>query len=243
MFKRRSSTTFYCFSPPVMIATFVIEISLALYTIFRYRLTPLSRLVVMTLYCLALFQLSEYFVCGGFGVDALQWSRIGYVAITLLPPLGLHILYVLVKKPERRLVYAAYASAVAFSAYFLFHDQAFSGHVCAGNYVIFQLTTLATWLYAAFYYGWLLTAVGLGMRWYLRQREAFRRKGIAGLIVGYAVFIVPTGIAVVLNPAVMSGIPSVMCGFAVIFALILAFYIMPVVDGGERKPAKRTKRS
>lgn len=235
MFKRRSSATFYCFSPPVMIATFVIELCLALYTVYRYKLTPLSRLVVLTLSCLALFQVSEYFVCGGAGMNAMQWSRVGYVAITLLPPLGIHILYILANEKSRRLVYGAYATAAVFGAYFLFHDQAFSGHLCAGNYVIFQLTTIATLLYALYYYGWLLTAVILGLSWRKTVRDIRRRKAITALVIGYGVFIIPTGIAVVMNPAVLAGIPSVMCGFAVLFAFILALYIIPTMQRAGRK--------
>ena len=63
----------YCFSPPVMIATFVIEVSLAIYTLWRYKLNPVTRLTVALLVCLAIFQLAEYNVCEG----ALLLSGVG----------------------------------------------------------------------------------------------------------------------------------------------------------------------
>jgi hypothetical protein len=226
-FRNKRRNTLYCFSPPVMLATFAIEIGLAVFTIWRYRLSTTARLVLAVLGFLALFQLSEYFVCGGSGLDAMQWSRTGYAAITMLPPLGLHLLHVLAGRKQRRLVSLAYVTAAGFISFFLLHEQAFSGHVCAGNYVIFQLVPLATNLYAAYYYGWLLTAMLLGARWLDTLTKPAMRRAVQGLLVGYLVFLVPTGIATVLNPAVLSGIPSVMCGFAVLFALILVFYVLP----------------
>ena len=82
----------YCFSPPIMVATFILEVAFAIYTIARYKLTPVSRLAVAILIGLAVFQLAEFNVCeGAFGVDSLTWARIGHVAITLLPPLGIQL--------------------------------------------------------------------------------------------------------------------------------------------------------
>jgi len=211
-----------------MLATFTVEIVMAIYVVWRYKLTKLSRLVVATLFFLALFQISEYFVCGGAGLSAMHWSRTGYVAITMLPPLGLHILHVLTGKKERALVWVAYATAAAFIVYFLLYKQAFSGYECTGNYVIFQLGGLATALYAAYYYGWLGTAIVLGLRWRKQQKNNVRRQAIRGLIIGYLVFLVPTSIAVIIDPTAMRGIPSIMCGFAVIFAVLLTFYVLPL---------------
>jgi hypothetical protein len=234
LLRRRQGSTFYCFSPPVMLVTFAVEIILVGYTLWRYRISPLVRLVCATLLALAIFQLSEYFVCGGAGVDAMWWSRVGFVAITLLPPLGLHILHVISGRKQRHLVWAAYATAIAFGTYFLFANQAFSGNECTGNYVIFQITPVATLLYSLYYYGWLGTAVYLGLRWRSQTRKQLLRRGIAGLLVGYAVFLVPTSIAVVFNPEALAGIPSIMCGFAGIFAIILVGYLLPTMRSKRR---------
>jgi len=100
---KSKSVTFNCFSPPVMLATFVVEIIFAAYTVVRYRLNTTGRLVVGMLLALAVFQLCEYHVCGGWGVRASDWSRAGYVAITLLPVLGVHLVYQLAGKSRRGL--------------------------------------------------------------------------------------------------------------------------------------------
>src|SRR5687768_2570427 len=94
-YMKKYTNKLFCFSPPVMIATFAIEIALAIYAVWRYKLNTISRLVVSLLVFLAIFQFAEYMLCGGFGVDGFTWSRIGYVSITMLPPLGLHLATVL----------------------------------------------------------------------------------------------------------------------------------------------------
>ena len=47
-------------------------------------------------------------------------------------------------------------------------------------------------------------------------------QAMRGMVVGYLVFMVPTITANALNPSTLEGLPSIMCGFAVIFAVILA---------------------
>ena len=55
----------YCFSPAVMLATLTIEIILAIYTFWKYKLNAVTKIVIMLLICLALFQWAEYNVCEG----------------------------------------------------------------------------------------------------------------------------------------------------------------------------------
>ena len=231
---KQKSTQFNCFSPPVMIATFTIEVVLAAYTLWRYKMNTLGKLVILTLIALGGFQLCEYQVCGSFGLHASSWSRAGYAAITLLPPLGLHILHVLADKPRRRLVLFAYASMAGFVGYFLLMPRVFNGYACTGNYVIFQIGQHAAWAYGLYYYGWLITAITLGIRWAKRLWEGSKKQrqrvlAIQALVLGYLVFLIPTALANSVKPETRSGIPSIMCGFAVIFALILALYIMPKI--------------
>lgn len=214
-----------------MIATFAIEITLACYTVWRYKLTALTRLVVAALVALGTFQFAEYFVCQQIG-PGMNWSRLGYVAITTLPPLGLHILYVLAHRPGRKLVAFAYTTMVGFAAYFLLYHAAFRGYACTGNYVIFQLGSWPARAYGVYYYGWLVTALALGLRWsgvFTKPTKLQRKRMqcIQALMVGYLAFMLPVALANSVDPSTRAGIPSIMCGFAVVFALILSLYITP----------------
>lgn len=212
-----------------MLATLAIETGLLMYTLWRYKMSRLTRLVALMLLALATFQLAEYNVCSGAGLSATVWSRIGFVSITLLPPLGLHLAHILAKKPVGWLVVLAYATAAIWAIVFAGSDWAFRGHECTGNYVIFQLRDgIITKLYGSYYYGWLLTAVWWATR-ATQHKNGGPKSALLALVFGYFVFLVPTATATIVWPNAAAGIPSIMCGFAVLFAFILSFIILPSV--------------
>jgi hypothetical protein len=231
--KDKGSTKLFCFSPPVMIATFMIEVFLAMYVVFRYKMNPAIRLIAIALGFLALFQISEYFVCTG--PDGIAWSRLGYVAITALPPLGLHILNKTTGRPNNFINKLAYTSMGFLMVYFLVAPNAFAGYQCTGNYVIFQLTSNVSAIYTAYYYGWLLTAFVIGI-WRMRnlKLDKVQKDNTKLLLLGYLVFLVPTAIVNTIRPETTAGIPSIMCGFAVFFALILGLKIAPNLSEVQR---------
>jgi hypothetical protein len=219
----------YCFSPAVMLGTFIVEIGLAIWTLWRYKLNEVGRLAVLLLIFLATFQLAEYNVCATGWIDSITASRIGYIAITTLPPLGIHLAYALAKSKKRPLLWPAYISGAAFAIFFLAIGHALNGHTCYGNYVIFQMVPYAAWLYGLYYYGWMLAGV-----WIATKLATVKTKAaLYGLVIGYAAFIIPTTAANLIDPETIKGIPSIMCGFAVLFALTLVCWILP--KGGIKK--------
>lgn len=222
-----------------MLATFLIEISLMVYTLVRFKMNSQTRLIAALLGFLALFQLAEYNVCGGLlSLDAMTWSRIGYVAITILPPMALHLV-ALIAKAGRRMSYAVaagYGAAIFWISFFAIAPSAFEGHVCAGNYAIFQIGAGAGRFYFGYYY--LMLLVGIGVCIYLIPGAAKRIRILLSLqLAGYLSFLLPTAITNTVNPTTISGIPSIMCGFAVIYALIMALYMLPRLQAG-KKPLK-----
>ena len=228
MFKNKK-LGFFCFSPPVMIATFAIEIALLVLILFQRKINHTTKLICASLFFLALFQLCEYFVCGGMGVGALQWSRLGFIAITTLPPLGLHIIHSIANKKSGLIVWSGYALMGLWILAFGFSETIFSGHKCVSNYVIFQLHDLVGYAYSAYYYGLLLLGIALALKFGEKVKQKNQKEALYGMIIGYLVFLLPTAIANTISPETMAGIPSIMCGFAVLFALILFFYIIPRV--------------
>src|SRR5690606_2790596 len=105
------------------------EVVLLAYVLVRYKMTALTRIAVALLSCLAIFQLAEYNVCGGLGVGASTWSRIGYASIALLPALGVHLTHIIAGKKLNRIVLFGYVNAVAWMTLFGFSSNAFSGHM------------------------------------------------------------------------------------------------------------------
>jgi len=227
----------FCFSPPVMLATFAIEICLAGYMMWRYTLNRVSRLVVTMFGFLAIFQLAEYMVCGGMGMSANTWARIGYVSITMLPPLGVHLAYALAGKKNRAVVTGTYVAAAGFMSYFLLASDVFMGSQCLGNYVIFQLGTSAAHLYTIYYYGLLLFTIGLSFQ-FANSAEDKAKRALHAFIAGYVLFMLPTTVVNTVSPSTIAGIPSIMCGFAVLLALVVSFWVMPLV--GEQREREAT---
>ena len=209
-----------------MLATFAIEIILAIYTLWRYKLNETSRLVIAILVGLSIFQLAEYMVCGGLGVSSLGWARLGYVAITLLPPLGIHLATVLAKKSHPWLLAFSYICAALFIIFFAFITSSITGQVCGGNYIIFNIAPGSSYIYGLYYYGLLLTSVILCWKWARADKKV--RQPLQALAVGYIVFLLPTTTVNLLDSSTMRAIPSIMCGFAVLLALVLAFWILPL---------------
>lgn len=210
-----------------MIATFTIESLLFIYTVARYRMTPLGRIIGASLACLAIFQFAEYHVCGLSTMPA-SWSRVGYVAITLLPALGIHLVQEIAGKSSRLLQGAAYASSLTFAGVFGLNGTIFQGHVCGGNYAIFQMASPMGGIYFTYYYFWLF--VGMALAWYYALSASRNiRKALLLQMFGYVSFVLPTSIVNAVSPQTLSGVPSIMCGFAVTYALILVFMIVPLV--------------
>lgn len=226
---------FYCFSPPIMIITFLLEVIFAIYVVYRYKLTPISRLAIAILLCLAVFQFAEYNICvGALGVDSLTWARIGYVAITFLPPLGLHLASKIAGQKNIPLIGVAYVTAVLFSYIFLFVGPGLTSEQCLGNYVIFDMAPWSIWPYTIYYYGWLVFAVVYSLH-YAAETKGPVKTALSALAIGYLAFIIPTTAVNIIDPSTLAGIPSIMCGFAIILALVLTMKVVPVVQKKARR--------
>lgn len=222
---KRYGNKFLCFSPPVMLATFLIEFAMIFYVIWRYKMSPTVRLVTITLGLLGTFQLAEYMICGGLGLGHSDWARLGYMSITFMPAVGLHLVMTLAKKTIRPLLYAAYLMASVYAAYFATAGNALVGTTCTANYAVFHVNDIGSIIFAAYYYGWLL--IGMGVATYYARRNKKVAPALRWMTVGYASFIVPTTFANIANPSTIAGIPSIMCGFAVLLAAILVWQVLP----------------
>lgn len=234
--RTKKPNTFYCFSPPVMIATFIIEIVFALYTIYRYKFNKLTKLLVATLVFLAIFQFVEYFVCttGNSYNEAL--SRIGYISITMLPPLGIHILATLKDfRHSKYTVGAAYVCAALFISWFLLFTDSLQHHTCLGNYVIFKVYANAAWLFAFYYYVFILAGLILSAKLASQTADRKLKQALYGMSLGYAAFIIPTTTANILDPTTIYGIPSIMCGFAVMLAIVIVTIVLPAAGTARKR--------
>lgn len=209
-----------------MIATFIIEIVGMLWILWQYRNNITSRLIASILLFLALFQLAEYMVCErAVGFSSLDWAKIGFASISILPALGMHLALELSGQRKKIVTWIGYIVALVFAGFFLTIGHGIDTDQCAGNYVIFSLMPSVVYLYAAYYYLWII--VGMAFAYKASQFKTKNKKALHYLAVGYALFIVPTTVVNLVNPDTIAGIPSIMCGFAVLLALCLIFGVAP----------------
>ena len=210
-----------------MIATFAIELILAAIVLIRAHVTRFGKTAGFVLILLATFQFAEYRICTTTGDTPLLWSRIGFVAITLLPVAGLYLVSLVSHKPH--FLKLGYATAAGFVIYFIFVPKSISGAICGGNYVIFNTSNDLYRLYGFYYLGFLLLGIWESVEKIATlQRRTVSKKVLQWLIVGYLSFMGPMGVLYVFVPVARDAIASIMCGFALAFAFMLAFKIVPI---------------
>jgi len=223
----KKSTTFYCFSPPVMLATMVVELALFFYIVYRYKLNPTTRIIALIILLLGLFQFAEFQVCGG--TMAELFMHIGFIAITIMPALGLHLVYRIANKTNRYVLAVSYTFCALFVLILGFRSASFVGYECGGNYSIFTIADKVGGLYFTYYYILLFLSIGLSL-YFAHTANKKVRKALLWQVFGLLSFLLPTGIVNTLHPQTLKAIPSIMCGFAVIYAFVLAFAIAPTVS-------------
>jgi hypothetical protein len=227
--------TLHCFSPPVMIATFGIEVVLATIVFLRYHVTRFGKIAGFVLLLLATFQFAEYRICTSTGDIPLLWSRIGFVAITLLPLAGVYLVSLVSHKPH--FLKLGYATATGFVVYFIFVPKSITGAICGGNYVIFNTSNDLYRLYGFYYLGFLLLGIWESVEKIASlKRRTTAKKVLQWLIVGYLSFMGPMGLVYIFEPTARNAVASIMCGFALAFAFILTFKIVPTYRRAHHQP-------
>lgn len=210
-----------------MALTVIIELVLAGWVIFRHRNSKEARLIVLILLALAVFQIAEYGICEGLlGVHPNVLARIGFASITLLPVLGLHLISTIGGAKQKVLIIVAYASMLMWIAVFLLSD-ALQQQICGGNYVIFNLSTGFGGSFFVYYYLWLLIGATWALSMSISSKVLSVKKRLNWMVVGYGSFAIPSTLIWILSEEAAKGLPSVMCGFAVIFAIVLAAKVTP----------------
>lgn len=223
-----------CFSPEAMMVTLLIEFIGAIWVAVRYRLNQVGWLVVLLLVFLGTFQLAEYLICDDPTLSGHALAQIGYMSITMLPPLGVSLAMALAKKKSLIGQLIMYGFAAAFVIYWGFFKFSIDGEKCYGNYVFIEAHNDAMWVYGTYYYVFLAIGTVMSLYWSFKTSDKRTALALRLLTVGYIVFIAPTIAVSIARPQVDNSIPSVMCGFAVFLALVLIFGVMPF--GGTKRP-------
>jgi hypothetical protein len=189
------------------------------------------------LLCLGVFQLAEHLICTAY---APLWIKIGYVAITLLPPLGIHIISEITKRYTKLLV-IAYSIATFLIALILFLPQLELRAVCQPHFVEVFNSDWFGWVHFSYYAVFVFAAMYL--LWHSIHIHRGDKKEEIWMLVAYIGFVVPALGLFYLKIISHVALPSVMCGFAVIVALILTLVVIPRYYTHVRTQQKGKKRN
>lgn len=206
-----------------MLATMIIECALAVYTFFRYRKGLFSTSVVAALLLLAAFQLSEFQVCSDRSPQF--WSRFGLVAVTLLPVLGLYLISLISHK--KRFLRFGYLVATGFVILIVTAPKDTISSFCGGNYVIFSGPQELFHFFSGYYFSFLVLGIWESLEALNVTRSKWLQRTLQWLVIGYLSFMLPMGFVYAIYPPARLAVASIMCGFALILAFILAFEIAP----------------
>ena len=225
MLKKDHKNIFYCFTPLVSLATFIVEFIFAVYTLIKYRKTEFGRVSIFVLLALASFQLPEYLLCQS-NQSAYRnvLIQIGFIGTAFLPPLGLHLVNLLNDKKYTKLVSFGYIFASFTTILILASKAGDFVHACTGKYVKFGLGSLAEKFYSGTYLIFITSAIVILLYYILKNKNLALNMW---MLVTFLVFLIPAYVLYFFSFYPSDGLPSVMCGFAIFAALILLLKILP----------------
>ena len=213
--------TLYCFTPLATLVTFVVEIIFAIYVFLKYKSGPFARVAILILVFLGLFQLSEYLICKTNHNEL--FTKIGYISITLLPPLGINLVELATGKKMFSKI--SYAFAGIFSIIIIF-VPVFMSTACPGKFVVFTNLPAFDIFYSIYYY--VLLAISIILLLYGITQNNKNRNLLAWILTGYGSFIVPTVVLYLVEKVTRYTVVSIMCGFAILLAVIIVAKILPL---------------
>ena len=211
-----------------MLATFVIEGLLAVYVLARHSRSQFGRVAGSVLILLATFQFAEYQICRIEPESLGWWARIAFVDITLLPLAGLYLVSLVSRQPH--FLKLGYVTAAGFIVYFLLVPKSITHAICGGNYVVFNMSNDLYRLFGFYYLGFLLLGIWESVEKIGSLRSGQSKTTLQWMLVGYLSFMAPMGLAYMLFPATRNAVASVMCGFALMMAVILTFKVLPAQE-------------
>ncbi len=198
---------------------FCIELVILAVVIIFNRKHPFFWSIVGLLALLQLYQLSEFLICIGVGANIT--GRIAYVIITFLPPTGYFLCTRIVgwKFPD---YWLGFAAALGLSIYYLSVPGSVVLTDCNPLYAIYSFN-IST-VYGIFYMGILVYSILFTLAHLIFRKDEVENKLGILILIGYLSFLTPMYLMVWIDSAFGMAIPSIMCKYALLLAVILGIF-------------------
>ncbi len=218
----------------VSLIFFGIELAILIVVIIFNRDHPHFWEIVALLALLQLYQLSEFLVC--IGVNAGLITRIGFVVITFLPPVG-YFLCTRVVKWKFPDYWFGFAIALAFSVYFIYETSSVTFGECNPFFATYESTGTITIgegvkaydlrisvLYGIFYHGSLLYSIWFLVEHLIWGKDKIENKYAVIVLIGFLAFMIPMLLMVIIWPQYAVAVASILCKYALILAVTLLLF-------------------
>lgn len=168
--------------------------------------------IVFLMILLMVYQLMEFLICAGVNENII--GRVAFVSITLLPPAGHYLANQLLQSKIRDHL-VSFVLGIGFSFYFAVLPDSIALVDCNPFYAVYNYPQQT--LYSIYYYLILLYAIGKVILDVLRNGNSQQSL----LLLGYFGFLLPMAVTLVFNQAFTNAIPSIMCKYAIVLAIVL----------------------
>jgi len=215
------------YSPILAVVTAAFEIVVAAWALDRVRRIRDERRVLVTtaaiLLLLAGYQLAEVAICADVPASGFL-PRLAFLIVTPLPPLGLLLIAQLRRPrsgPTYLCAYAALAAAAGIVVWIAVDRSFATASVCSAVYARYAHAMPRFRVYAWFYWLGLVGMILLSGRGAMTCRDPRRRRQLLSLFAGTLAFVLPSMVLSWFVPATRGALPSVLCHFALLFAVFL----------------------
>jgi hypothetical protein len=215
-----------CFTPYISLATAMLEYIFATLILLYFRKSKVTPYVVALLYILGTYQFTELMLCAT--ANANLWVRLGFVAYTFLPAVGVHFFLTMIGTKWKRGFLVLYALPVIFSGFAFVSKQFVEEGVCNTIFVTARTMFYSpdsnpkmAMLYGGYYYMFILSAIVFALFAHSKEENKWKRAYYMMAMVGLSVITLSPHIFIMLLPSYGISFPSIYCEFALLFAIIM----------------------
>jgi len=218
-----------CFTPIVSLSTAIFEFAVATFIFFYYRKSKISKAIIILIYCLGLYQFSEYMLC--MSSDPVLWAKIGFIAYTFLPALGLKtFLKYTGKKQNNLLIFIVpilYSAFAIITEKFILESSCEKYFVTVKNMFWAHTNIIPMILYSCYYFGFIAYVCYLIINHYIKTKNTLKRKRDIVFFIGIFTSLLFALVFLFIFPALSVRFPSIYCHFAILFAActLIGYYI------------------
>ncbi len=211
------------YSPILAVATAAFEIAVAVWALRGPGERRIVRTVSAILLLLAAYQIAEVAICAN--VTAAGFTpRLAFVIVTWLPALGLLLIAQLLRPRSRTFTVSAYAmlAAAAGIVVWIVVDRSFaSASVCNAVYARYTHAIPRFLVYSSFYCLGLVGMIVFSGYGAMTCRDPRRQRQLAQVFLGTVTFVALAVLTSRFVPPARGALPSIMCHYALLFAVAL----------------------